>query len=178
MHPPKNPFESGSQKAIPAVLVYVRQRDQILMIHRNSKVPGRVDYHEGKWNGLGGKCEFGESPIEAAKREIQEESGLILTSDQLKPLGVIQFPNFKPKKNEDWIVFVFFAELNPSDKQRPHKTSEEGDLHWIPASDLLSLNLWPGDHYFIPYILEQKPFLGTIWYEENQVFKTWFQGLG
>lgn len=175
---PKNCFESGSQKAIPAVLVYVRRNHQVLMIHRNAKNPNRVDYHEGKWNGLGGKCELGESPLEAAQREVQEESGLVLTAEHFKALGVIQFPNFKPQKKEDWIVFVFIADLNPSETQEPQKTSLEGDLHWIPAADLLSLNLWPGDRFFIPYVMEQKAFLGTIWYEDGQVARTWFQELG
>ena len=62
----------------------------------------------GKWNGLGGKCEPDESPLEAAIREFKEESGLVLEPGAVKPLGVLQFPNFKPAKHEDWMVFVFF----------------------------------------------------------------------
>jgi NADH pyrophosphatase NudC (nudix superfamily) len=41
--------------------------------HRNKK-PN--DIHEGKWNGLGGKFEAGETPEECVIREILEESGL------------------------------------------------------------------------------------------------------
>ncbi|MCK7526389.1 MAG: NUDIX domain-containing protein [Ignavibacteriales bacterium] len=43
------------------------------MLHRVKK---ENDYHEGKWNGLGGKFEQGESPEECAVREIEEECGL------------------------------------------------------------------------------------------------------
>ena len=185
MLPAENPFETGLRKVIPAVLVYLRQGDQVLMIHRNSGQEvhaagpnsGRIDYHAGKWNGLGGKCEKDESPWEAATREVFEESGLELSPAQLKMLGVLQFPNFKPHKNEDWIVFVFVATLNAGEAQELRPTCEEGTLHWIPEKDLLSLNLWPGDVHFIPYVLETKPFAGTIWYSKQAVVKTWVQPL-
>jgi len=174
---PENPFESGARKVIPAVLVYVRRGDQVLMIHRNSKVPGRLDYHEGRWNGLGGKCEVDESPQEAARREVHEESGLDLLQERFIPLGVIQFPNFKRDKKEDWLVFVFSIQLAADDFQDPRKVSEEGDLHWIPAKDLLSLNLWPGDRHFIPYVMESKSFMGTIWYQGQEVVRHWITQL-
>jgi 8-oxo-dGTP pyrophosphatase MutT (NUDIX family) len=76
-----NPYETGEQKVIPAALVYVRWRHQILMIHRNSR-PG--DFHSGKWNGLGGKFEKGESPIEAARREVREEALLDLPESSFR----------------------------------------------------------------------------------------------
>jgi 8-oxo-dGTP diphosphatase len=58
-----------------ATLCYVmdKKSNSTLMIYRNKK---QNDYHEGKWNGLGGKFEAGESPEECAIREIAEESGL------------------------------------------------------------------------------------------------------
>lgn len=177
MGQPENSFEAGIRKVIPAVLVYVRRGNRILMIHRNSQSGKQADYHQGKWNGLGGKCEEDESPLEAAQREVQEESGLELSSSQLKLLGVLQFPNFKAHKNEDWIVFVFNAELEREDSREPHSLCTEGALHWIPAKDLLKLNLWPGDLHFIPYVLESKPFGGTIWYRGQEVLRTWIQPL-
>ena len=56
-----------------ATLCYVRQGGKTLMIHRVKKLN---DIHAGKWNGLGGKLEPGETPEECARREILEESGL------------------------------------------------------------------------------------------------------
>ncbi len=170
-----NSFESGLRKVIPAVLIYVRRDNQILMIHRNSKNSGRIDFHEGKWNGLGGKCEQDESPLEAARRELLEEAGLDLPESQFKALGVIQFPNFKPQKSEDWIVFVFTVKLESTDSGEPKLQNHEGDLSWIPDSDILSLNLWPGDRYFVPFVLKMQPFMGTIWYQGGEVSKQWIQ---
>lgn len=177
MSKPENPFETGSRKVIPAVLVYIQKENHFLMIHRNSKRsdPDKGDYHQGKWNGLGGKCEADESPLEAAIREVKEESGLDLSAAQYRALGVIQFPNFKAHKSEDWIVFVFTVKLPEPDAQSHFRTNPEGDLHWIPKKDLESLNLWPGDHYFISYVIENTPFMGTLWYQEGKVVKHWFQ---
>ena len=42
-----------------ATLCYVRANDMTLMLHRVKK---EHDMHAGKWNGLGGKVEAGESP--------------------------------------------------------------------------------------------------------------------
>src|SRR5581483_1710568 len=123
-----NAFESGAQKAIPAVLVYAFEGERVLLIHRGGK-PG--DYHEGKWNGLGGKLEKGESPLEAARRELHEESGLDLPEGRFRALGTITFPDFKAHKHEDWIVFVFRAEVSATEASRVHHEIQEGSLHWI-----------------------------------------------
>ncbi len=165
-----NPFESGTRKVIPAVLIYPKCENKVLMIHRNGSKAG--DYHEGKWNGLGGKFELNESPLECARRELLEESGLDLSVDRFRPLGVLQFPNFKPHKNEDWMVYVFSAEVSAGEMDKLAPCSE-GSLHWIPRSDIMGLNLWAGDQYFIPHVLEEKSFMGTIWYEGERVVRNW-----
>ena len=56
-----------------ATLCYVRQGGRTLMIHRVGRAD---DIHLGKWNGLGGKFEAGESPEQCVTREVLEESGL------------------------------------------------------------------------------------------------------
>ena len=80
-----------------ATLCYVtdKKTNSTLMIYRNKK---KNDYHEGKWNGLGGKFEQGESPEECAIREIEEESGLRVKSVTMK--GFITFPLFDNKDAE------------------------------------------------------------------------------
>ena len=83
-----------------ATLVYLKRNLQTLMLHRVKKAN---DYHEGKYNGLGGKLEPGESPEECAIRETREESGLELVDPILK--GFITFPNFDGV--DDWYVFLF-----------------------------------------------------------------------
>lgn len=164
-----NAFEAGTRKAIPAVLVYARHGDEVLMVHRNA--PDRPgDYHAGKWNGLGGKLELDESPLEAARRELREESGLDVSESAFRSLGVLTFPNFKAHKSEDWICFVY--ECRVSDFQRSQPVSgPEGELHWVRASELGGLNLWAGDRQFIGHVAAGRPFVGTIWYQGESVLR-------
>ncbi|MEN8194366.1 MAG: 8-oxo-dGTP diphosphatase, partial [Bacteroidota bacterium] len=104
-----------------ATLLYVMHEDKTLMLYRNKK---ENDYHEGKWNGLGGKFEAGETPEECAIRELKEESGLAAKSLKLK--GHLTFPLFDGK--DDWYVFVFVIDKFEGELI----DSDEGELRWIP----------------------------------------------
>lgn len=173
-----NPFESGARKVIPAVLVYLRTGEghsgKTLMMHRVVKAQ---DVHQGKWNGLGGKCEADESPQECARREIEEEAGIALDLSRFRPLGVLQFPFFKAHKAEDWVVFVFAAEISGEEAARIPAQCAEGKLNFVPDDEVLSLNLWAGDKQFLPNVLQNKPFVGTFWYENGELARSWFASL-
>ncbi len=140
-----------------ATLCYVVDGDKTLMLYRNKK---ENDYHEGKWNGLGGKFEAGESPEDCAVREIYEESGLTVNNPTLK--GFITFPMFDGV--DDWYVFLFVC------KEFEGKLieSNEGELKWIPNDKLLDLNLWPGDRVFIPWLFDENFFSAKFNYEEGK----------
>lgn len=126
-----------------ATLCYVmdKKNNKTLMIHRTKK---KNDYHAGKWNGLGGKFNPGESPEDCVIREVKEESGLILKSPKMH--GFITFPNFDGE--HDWYVFIFTADLFDGKIIE----SNEGHLVWIPNEELTSLNLWDGDKIFLEWL--------------------------
>ena len=123
-----------------ATLCYLKQDGHTLMVYRNKK-PN--DMHVGKWNGLGGKFEPGESPEECVIREVREESGLQIWEPKLH--GLLMFPKFK---GDDWYVFVFTAR----EFEGELIDSPEGKLEWIPDEKLTSLNLWESDHIFLPWL--------------------------
>jgi len=137
-----------------ATLCYVKQNGCTLMLHRIKK-PN--DMHEGKWNGLGGKFEAGETPEECVRREVEEEAGLVLQNPRLH--GLLMFPNFK---GNDWYVFVFTA----TEFSGELIDSPEGHLEWIPDEKLTGLNLWESDHIFLP------------WLESREFFSAKFEYLG
>lgn len=62
------------------------EQDSYLMLHRIKK---KQDLSKDMWIGVGGHFEEGESPCECLLREVKEETGLTLTSYQLR--GVITF---------------------------------------------------------------------------------------
>lgn len=136
-----------------ATLCYVKRNGCTLMLHRIKK-PN--DIHEGKWNGLGGKFEAGETPEECVRREVQEEAGLIIQNPRLH--GLLMFPNFK---GNDWYVFVFTA----TEFSGELIESPEGNLEWIPDEMLTSLNLWESDHIFLPWLTSGDFFSAKFEYE-------------
>lgn len=140
-----------------ATLCYIQKDNKTLMLYRNKK---ENDYHEGKWNGLGGKFELGESPEECAIREIKEEAGLTVTNLVMK--GFITFPLFDGK--DDWHVFLFVI----NDFEGELIDSPEGELEWIPNNKLTEINLWEGDKIFIPWLFEDKFFSAKFVYEEGK----------
>ena len=140
-----------------ATLCYVQKDEKTLMLFRNKK---ENDIHKGKWNGLGGKFEEGETPEECVIREIKEESGLTIKNPKLK--GFITFLGFA---KETWRVFVFTAK----EFEGELITSKEGDLKWIPTKELLNLNLNEGDRVFMKWLDKPEFFSAKIIYEDKKL---------
>jgi len=116
------------------------------MLYRNKK---KEDPNAGKWIGIGGHQEEGESPLDCVRREFLEETSLRVKD--LRLAGLIQFLF---EEYEDELTFCYTAdgfegELNDS--------CSEGDLAWIPEEEILSLSLWEGDRLFLPRLRENAP---------------------
>jgi len=142
-----------------ATLVYLRKNNSTLMLHRIKK---ENDIHDGKWNGLGGKFEPGETPQECAIREVNEESGLKIVSPFLK--GIITFPLFSP--NTDWYVFIFTADKFSGELIE----SDEGYLKWIENDKLLDIPLWEGDRIFLPWLDQDRFFSADLIYKDKKLY--------
>jgi 8-oxo-dGTP diphosphatase len=141
-----------------ATLCYVKNNGKTLMLHRVKK---ENDMHMGKWNGLGGKFEAGETPEECVIREVKEESGLTIENPRLR--GTLTFPKFS--KGEDWYAFVFTA----SEFEGELIDSSEGILEWIDDSEVLNLNTWEGDKIFLKWLEGDRFFSGKFVYEDGEL---------
>ena len=106
-----------------ATLCYIKKDGKTLMLHRTKK---KNDIHEGKWVGVGGKIEKGESPEECAVREVFEETGL--KAEELKLRGLLTFPDFN--NSEDWYGYLYVVEKFSGEIIE----SPEGDLKWVEES--------------------------------------------
>ena len=109
------------------------------MLHRIKK---EVDENKDKWIGIGGKFEESESPEDCAVREIEEETGIKKEDlSNLKMRAVITFIN--PTYGDEYI-HLFEAEY--TGETDPTLTDcDEGELIWVPKSDVYSLPIWEGD---------------------------------
>ncbi|MGT2800497.1 NUDIX hydrolase [Streptococcus marmotae] len=132
-----------------ATICYLDNGKEWLMLHRNKK---ENDVHAGKWIGVGGKLEAGETPQECAVREIFEETGL-----HAKPVlkGIITFPEFTP--DHDWYTYVFKA----TEFEGELRDCDEGTLEWVPYEEVLDKPTWEGDHTFVSWLLDDKPFFSA-----------------
>lgn len=126
-------------------LCYIEKNNKYLMIYRNKK---KNDINKGKWIGVGGHFEAGESPEECLLREVKEETGLTLTDYNLR--GIITFV-FNDSEIEYMFLYTatgFTGELIECN---------EGELKWINKSDINSLSLWEGDKIFLDLISRDTP---------------------
>ncbi len=152
-------------------LCYIRKNGKWLMLYRNKKPQ---DPNAGKWIGIGGHIEPGETPEECNLREVREETGLQLKSAHFH--GVI---HFRSDEWEDEDMYLFSSDdfepagtLSPDDFEPAGAVSpddftdaevpgegflagcDEGELAWIPDEKIFSLPMWEGDKLFLSQIAE------------------------
>ncbi|MDD7718833.1 MAG: 8-oxo-dGTP diphosphatase [Eubacteriaceae bacterium] len=150
------------------------QREKVLMLYRNKK---KKDMNQGKWIGVGGKLEPGESPEECLLREVFEETGLKITS--FKSCGQV---NFILDAWEDEITYLFTADefegqLVPAETYVEDNEKSitrrflcpEGELAWIDREYVMELNLWEGDRLFLENLLDEKQINLTLHYDEDDM---------
>lgn len=123
-------------------------RKKVLMVHRTYRSD---DENLGKYNGVGGHLERGESIADCMMREIREETGLTVDSMSLR--GTICWSDFGPDK-EEWLGFVFLVDAFHGE---PYRDNEEGTLSWQPIDAIGNLPMWKGDSLFLPFIFDADP---------------------
>ena len=127
-------------------LCYIEKDDCYLMMHRVSK---KNDINAGKWIGVGGHFEEGESPEECILRETAEETGLMLTDYRYR--GLVTFVS---NEWETQYMHLFTAD----GFEGTLKDCDEGELAWIDKEELLKLPMWAGDRIFLEKIAQPCPF--------------------
>ena len=66
-------------------LCYLEQDGCYLMLHRVKK---KQDVNHDKWIGVGGKFEPGETALDCAMREVQEETGLTMQAPRYRGMWI------------------------------------------------------------------------------------------
>ena len=86
----------------------------------------------GRWNGVGGKLDAGETPEECMIREIKEETGISVSSVSYK--GVV---TWEKKYNQKSGMYLFFVELSSNFTYKTPVKNREGILDWKSISWIL-----------------------------------------
>lgn len=129
---------------------YIRRGDEILFIHK-----GRNDMNTGKYLGIGGHLEEGESPNECIVREIEEETGI--RADEITGLRMRAVITFVNTVYEDEYIHLYEAEYIGTEDPSTRYCGE-GELEWINKADIYSLPIWEGDRVMFDKMLESPDF--------------------
>ncbi|MCR4923468.1 MAG: 8-oxo-dGTP diphosphatase [Lachnospiraceae bacterium] len=142
-------------------LCYIEKDDKYLMLLRNKK---EKDVNKGKWIGVGGHFEEGESPVECLIREVKEETGLTLLDYCFR--GIVTFVS-----NECETEYMHL--YTTSSFEGEIKECDEGQLEWIKKADIMALNLWDGDRIFLKELMNNKSLIDLkLIYEGDKLVRT------
>ena len=135
-------------------LTLIQKNKQILLGYK------KRGFGLGKWNGMGGKVEKGESIIEAARREVFEEIGVDVHN--LEAVGQIDF-SWNKQKNPPLAVYVFKSdsfsgEIGESEEMKPQ---------WFELDEIPYEKMWDDDRYWFPYFLQNKKFRASFVFDNK-----------
>ncbi|WP_181351307.1 8-oxo-dGTP diphosphatase [Thalassobacillus sp. CUG 92003] len=129
-------------------LCFLKRNDEILMLNRDASPT------QGLWNGVGGKMEGDETPLDCVIREVEEETGIVISSNRAIYKGIISW-----EVDEKYYggMYAFLVNLPMNFAYSTPKRVKEGILDWKKVSWLLTgENLGVGEMipHFLPVLLE------------------------
>ncbi|MDD4785472.1 MAG: 8-oxo-dGTP diphosphatase [Candidatus Shapirobacteria bacterium] len=126
-----------------ATLLFLIKDNQILLAMK------KRGFGQGRWNGAGGKPKEGETIIETAIRETQEEIGV--TPKNISQVATLDFYfQNKPEWNQQVLVFT------SNDWEGETSESEEMKPQWFEIDKIPFESMWPDDPFWLPLILKNK----------------------
>lgn len=128
-------------------LCFIRRNDELLMLNREYKPT------LGLWNGVGGKIEANETPLECVTREVKEETNIDISEYQIIDKGII---TWEVDNSTTGGMYVFIVNLDEDFNYKTPKKVEEGILDWKKISWILEdKNFGVGEMipHYLPNIL-------------------------
>lgn len=142
-----------------ATLCFPVSNGSVLLIEKKRGVGA------GLYNGPGGKVEPGETPREAARREVREEVQARVPS--ITKLGELAF-----EMDGDPFMFVHVYRA-PGIEGQPAET-REARPEWFDVNDIPYDQMWPDDRYWLPLLLDGTTFAGEfVFGEDEQDLRDW-----
>lgn len=125
-------------------LCLLKRNDEILLAIK------KRGFGEGKYNGVGGKLEKGETPEEAMIRETEEE--IMVTPTKYEKMGIIEFLEYVKGERTNVKFHLYVA----TEWEGIPGESDEMEPKWFALDNLPYQDMFPDDKYWLPYILEGK----------------------
>lgn len=131
-------------------LLFLLKDDQILLALK------KRGFGEGMWNGVGGKVKAGESILEAATRECQEE--ICVTPRDLSLAGRIRFT----VRGGDEIIEHECSVFTAAAWEGEPRETEEMKPKWFNTTEIPYDKMWPDDDLWIPHLIAGELFEATM----------------
>lgn len=122
----------------------------------------KTGFGTGKIVGLGGHVEPGETPVQAAVREIAEESSIRVDPSKLRELGVVTF-RFPARPTWDAVVSVFGADEFSGEPVE----SDEVVPEWFSFDALPLTKMWDDARLWLPKVLAGEYVTAEISFAED-----------
>lgn len=120
----------------------------------------------GRLNGIGGKCEEGETLDQSIVRELYEEISVSIDPKDLQPFGTITFL-WTEKPNWNQICHVYIIEKW---KGEPQESEEMNPAGWFSPQELPFEDMWEDDAFWLPHVLMGKSIEATFHFDgENKM---------
>jgi 8-oxo-dGTP pyrophosphatase MutT (NUDIX family) len=108
----------------------------------------RVGFGAGKYTGFGGKVEADETVEAAAVRELEEETGVRVLTEELRPVASLTFL-FPARPAWDQSVYVFLVERWAGE---PMESAEMRPV-WFGMDDLPFEQMWEDGVHWLPRVM-------------------------
>jgi|688.fasta_scaffold68198_4 mutator protein MutT len=113
--------------------VYIEYNNKILLLHRQeNKSQGN------KWGIPGGKVDKGETPLQAAIREVKEETGYDISKQGIENLGTVYI---EYNEKDHFTYHMFRTQLQEDPGAVKINFNEHKGFTWVTPSDGLKMDL-------------------------------------
>lgn len=131
-------------------LLYLEKGNKIMLAMK------KRGFGEGRYNGVGGKVEPGETIEQALIRESQEE--INVTPINFEKMADINFDEFYKGKPTNMHVHIFIASKWSGEPTE----SEEMTPKWFNKNNLPFDKMWPNDLLWIPQVFAGKKLIANF----------------
>lgn len=136
-------------------LLFLRDDQRLLLAMK------KRGFGEGRWNGVGGKLEPGETIEQALVRECQEE--ICVTPLRFERVAELDF--LQDSDTEAWHMYVYVY-LCDEWQGEPQET-EEMAPQWFDTADLPYEDMWEDDRHWLPAVLEGRKLTGSFVFDAD-----------